>query len=397
MSRKGFFSCCLLFSLLSVSPLDAQVWKVLALDDPQIDSSDVKALKLEIDNISFFHDNEYSSKLTKGYSLPGVWLAPRLAYAPIPQVQMELGFYALFYGGANKYSSYAYHDIARWKGNQYQRGAHALPWFRAKAQLPHLTVVLGNIHGAENHQLITPLFNSEHNVSQDPEMGFQLLWHRGIVHMDTWLNWQSYIFEEDTHQEAFTVGSNWNFALNPARKDVRWSVPLQTVIQHRGGEQDTTDMGVQTLANVAVGLKYEQDFSRKVLSNTSGEVNVLGAFQQKGTLWPFDRGCAFHAEASATLLKSLQFSMGGFSSPKHYVSLYGAPFFSTLSIRDDKDSWDGNNTLYAKINYKKTFHRDYVLGVEASAFSTWLDGNQETNFSFGVYFRVHPKFTLKRW
>jgi hypothetical protein len=73
------------------------------------------------------------------------------------QIALEVGLHALIFNGANKYPCYAYHDIGTWKGNQYQSGAHLLPWIRAKAQFKYLTVVLGNIFGGQNHQLIEPL------------------------------------------------------------------------------------------------------------------------------------------------------------------------------------------------------------------------------------------------
>jgi ribonuclease HI len=73
--------------------------------------------------------------------------------------------------------------------------------------------------------------------------------------MDTWLNWQSYIFEEDSHQEAFTVGSAWEIGLCPVGRAVSWYVPLQLVIQHRGGEQDTTNQRMELLA-IRNALEY---------------------------------------------------------------------------------------------------------------------------------------------
>ena len=216
---------------------------------------------MELNALAFFRDNEYDSQITRGYSLPGTWLQPKLTYNPITSIHLELGLHGLILDGANKYPNYAYHDIATWKGNQYTSGVHLLPWFRAQADLRHLTFVLGNIYGAQNHQLIDPLYNPEQNISADPEMGVQILLERKYIHLDTWLNWQSYIYELDTHQEAFTVGVNSRIQWNSPASRFHWSTPIQLLIQHRGGEQDVTELGVQTLCNASAGGELARKLS----------------------------------------------------------------------------------------------------------------------------------------
>ena len=116
---------------------NAQVYEHLRDDDYYIDTTAEKTLSVEIDALTFFRDNEYNSSLTKGYSLPGLWINPKAEYNPNNKVHLELGFNAIIYEGANKYPNYAYHDISTWKGNQYQSGAHIVPWFRAQANTKH--------------------------------------------------------------------------------------------------------------------------------------------------------------------------------------------------------------------------------------------------------------------
>ena len=246
-------------SFLILNPVSARadVWDIVCSDSLRIDTTRTGQLHAQVNSLAFFHNNEYSSDLAKGYTLPGAWLQPKLIYTPHPQIQLEAGAHLLLFNGANRYPNYAFHDVARWKGHQYQRGIHVLPWFRAQADFRNLTLVLGNIYGAQNHQLILPLYNPEQNLSTDPEMGFQLLWERPRLHFDVWINWQSYIFNLDTHQEAFTVGLNSTIRWNrpDTQKRLRWETPIQVLIQHRGGELDTTNVGVQTVANIALGAR----------------------------------------------------------------------------------------------------------------------------------------------
>lgn len=372
------------------------MWDNLSTSEYRIDSTDVKSLRVEIDNLSFFHNNEYSGVLTNGYTLPGLWIQPKLTYNPIKQIGLEVGLHALIFNGANKYPCYAYHDIATWKGNQYQSGAHLLPWVRAKAQFKYLTIVLGNIYGGQNHQLIEPLFNPELNISQDPEMGFQLLWDRPHLHADIWLNWQSYIFEMDTHQEAFTVGMNWKVLYNKPESNIHWFSPIQVVLQHRGGEQIVTPKEVRTISNASMGVGMKWNANRKTLKTLGAEINILAAYQQSGNLWPFKSGLAVHTGVDFNLWNHLGINANYLYAPKHFISLYGNPLYNTVS-QLDQTNYEGNNTLSARVNYHYVIAKHYVVGAQAEAYQTWLPKHSELNFNFGLYLRVNPSILIKKW
>lgn len=112
-----------------------------------VDSAQTKTLGIELEALAFFKDNEFDGNVQRGYSLPGVRLQPRLTYTPIDEIKLELGLHATIYSGANKYPCYVFHDIATWKGDQYQSGAHLLPFFRATARFRNITLAVGHIYG----------------------------------------------------------------------------------------------------------------------------------------------------------------------------------------------------------------------------------------------------------
>ena len=418
-------------SLFILHPVSARadVWDIVCSDSLRIDTTRTGQLHAQVNSLAFFHNNEYSSDLAKGYTLPGAWLQPKLIYTPHPQIQLEAGAHLLLFNGANRYPNYAFHDVARWKGHQYQRGIHVLPWFRAQADFRNLTIVLGNIYGAQNHQLILPLYNPEQNLSTDPEMGFQLLWQRPRLHFDVWINWQSYIFNLDTHQEAFTVGLNSTIRWNrpDSQKRVRWETPIQVLIQHRGGELDTTNVGVQTVANIALGARatyrpstpysklstqHEGTLSERsgertlnsplstlnskpsTLSSLSAEANLLLSYQQHGTLWPFDTGLALHTAFSATLWERLTAQVGYVAIPRRYANLYGQPYFGTLSIRYHNLTFRGMHTAYATVDYAHCFTPAYRLGAQFTLYSANSHDLHSLPISFGVYLRLCPDFRL---
>ena len=414
------------FAIASAAGAQTDFDRRFGAEDYQQDTTLVKSLTLKVGALAFFKDNEFDGNVVKGYSLPGFRIQPRLVYRPIREITLELGAHATVYEGANKYPSYVFHDIAHWKGSQYQRGAHALPFFRATAHLQRpgkslTTLVVGDIYGGATHRLPLPLYNPELLLTDDPEAGAQVLVDRKRWHSDVWVNWQSYIFEESTHQEAFTVGWTQQVTLlkrtkaNGAAHALQ--LPVNVLIQHRGGEQDATDMGVQTIANASAGLRWEYTTGRhRGITAAHAEASVLGALQQSGNLWPFDSGIGFWGNASLTLNRDLVFNAGIFHA-SDFCSLYGSPFFGTLSVKHPQARFERMTTGYLSAEYSRSFAHDaFVVGAKANVYlnasgalhhpaegdDLSVPGKTDNArfrqpFSFGVYFRIHPEFILKRF
>lgn len=415
----------LLFTLLAAclqvraqSADDADMSRRMGYQAYAVDTARINTLGLEVEALAFFKDNEFDGPVQSGYSLPGVRLQPRLTYTPIRQIKLELGLHATIYSGANKYPCYVFHDIATWKGDQYQSGAHLLPFFRATASFKHVTLAVGNIYGGTTHGLSEVMYNPELLLTDDPEMGFQLIVDTRRWHSDLWLNWQSYIFKESSHQEAFTVG--WSQDINiwkrhrPGGCSHSLSIPIQLVLQHRGGEQDNTHMGVQTIANGAAGLAYKYSAPRRpVVTGVSAEALALGCFQQSGHLWPFKGGPAMWLRASVDFIRDLRVTAGFFAA-SDFCSLYGSPFFGTLRTKKAGGRFANVSTAMLGVEYSRTFAAAYTVGADVKAYLCrtgelacpaddthgepyTLPGEFRTPFSFGVYFRCSPSFVLKRF
>lgn len=382
-----------------------------------VDSAATGTLGVELDALAFFKDNEFDGSVQRGYSLPGFRVQPRLAYCPLDEVKLEIGFHATVYDGANKYPCYAFHDIATWKGDQYQAGAHVLPFLRATGRFRHVTVAVGNIYGGATHALAEPLYNPELILSDDPEMGCQVLVDTKRWHSDLWLNWQSYIFEESTHQEAFTVGWTQEIELWSGRAKGRvahnLSLPIQLMAQHRGGEQDKTSLGVQTLVNAALGLRYSYaGASSRGLTGASVELLGLGCYQQSGRLWPFNSGWGMWLGGSVDFFRDLRLQAALFTS-RDFCTLYGSPYFGTVSTKFEGGHFSSMTTALLGVEYSRTFAGVYTIGAHIKCYLNrtgsltrpadenhsepyTVGGEFRTPFSFGVYFRLSPSFLLMK-
>lgn len=427
MKRYFLFVVVFVIAVITVAQVKGDVWAPLqdnadmarrmGYQPYRVDSANTNTLGLELEALAFFKDNEFDGSVQCGYSLPGVRLQPRLTYTPIDEIKLELGLHATIYSGANKYPCYVFHDIAKWKGDQYQSGAHLLPFFRATARFRHITLAVGNIYGGATHGFIEPMYNPELVLTDDPEMGFQMIVDTKRWHSDLWLNWQSYIFEESTHQEAFSVG--WTQTVNVwrhARQNTvhSLSIPIQLVLQHRGGEQDNTHLGVQTVANGALGVAYEYMApGNRFVTGIQAEAMAMYCIQQSGNLWPFKNGPALWLKTSVDFIRDLRVTAGFFAA-KDFCSLYGSQYFGTLSTKFPQGRFSSMTTGMIGVEYSRTFASAYTVGAHLKAYLCntgtlslpadeshpepyTIPGEFRTPFSFGVYFRCSPSFVLKRF
>ena len=401
--------CLLIINLFIISPVRAQIPDRVFKSDHRIDPEKKGQLLVEVDNISFFKDNEYSGSIMKGYSLPGFWLQPKAVFYPLSNIKLELGVHMLRYWGAKKYPALAYQDIARWKGDQFQHGFHVLPFFRAQIALSdHVNIGLGDIYGAANHNLIEPLYNPELNLTADPEAGLQLLYDSRRFDLDVWVNWESFIFRDDTHQEAFTVGLSGRYKLNDPDARFHFYAPVQGLAQHRGGEIDTIlTNSVQTLMNGSVGVGTVWNTGNRVFRSVNLEFDVTGYYQQAGKLWPYGSGSGFYARASADIY-DFRVKASYWNSNK-FISMFGSPFYGAVSTSKEGVSFDGQNMVYLGLEYSRSFGKGFSLGVDVDVYQHLSvtkfgpaagevgKSGSATSFSAGVYLRINPSFLIKRF
>lgn len=398
----------LIIALLALVPgLRAQVMEGTFSPGWELDSAArAGELRLDVGSTLFFRDNEFSSKSMDGYTLPGFRLIPRVGYRAADNIDIELGVYALRYWGADSYPNFAYRDIAVWKGHK-THAFHLLPWLRVQmATEGGVNFVLGNIHGHSAHRLIDPLFSPELNLTADPEAGAQVLWSGRWMDVDVWVNWESFIYRLDTHQEAFTAGFSGRVKYNSEDAPVHFYSPVQMLAQHRGGEIDTiTVNSVQTLMNGAIGVGADISLHRRALRRLTLEADLLGYWQLAGELWPFEKGCAVWLHGALDI-NHARVKLGWFKG-HDFISMFGYPFFGAVSTRFPGLTFRNPSTLYAGFEWGREFMPGYSVGVnvdiyaQGSTTGRYADGttaaiSSSTSFAAGIYMRINPSFILYR-
>ncbi len=403
--KKRTNSLLLFISILFLSYNTIGQVNGMFYQNPKIDSNDIKKLYLVVDNLNFFQDNEFASEKIKGYTLPGFRLNPNLSYILDKNILLEVGFSLLHYWGANSYPCYSYSDISLWNSNDYQKGFHLLPFFRAQISLKdNLQLVFGNLYVNNNHNLILPLYNTELNLSSDPEAGIQLLYDSKYFASDLWVNWQSFIFRNDTHQEVFTFGlSTKTNLINPENK-FQLYIPIQFLAQHKGGELDTLSPDLlQTWTNFAggIGANYRVD---KFIDYISFELFYSGFVQNVGKNSHFDNGYGIYPKLSVGA-KDFKLNLSYWVS-KDFMSIFGSPHFINISTATENMVFNKIRIIYSQLEYCYKKNKNYSLGFELNCiyylpFTGYRKGygdiisSDYADFSFGIYLKLNPRFKIK--
>lgn len=399
--------------LLTTANAEAQVSvhidSLLFENSHRIDSASCGELRLNFDALCFFRDNEYKGCLSKGYTLPGYRLQPTVSYQPLKNLRVEVGVSMLHYWGANKYPNLNYSDISTWKGDQTQTGFHLLPFFNVQLAVSrNFNLILGNIYGGANHRLIEPLYNQENALSADPEMGVQMQWQTKPLDFDVWVNWESFIFDKDTHQEAFTFGLSTRFKANRPERRTHVYFPLQVVMQHRGGEinPDAEQRQVKTWMNAAAGVGVTIHTDNSILTRLNAEADVAYYRQMTGALLPFDNGKGLYLKAEADIWRFCL--RGAYWDSSKFISIFGNPLYGSVGIHNRDFQMQRNRTVCAQLSYAQELAKGFSWGVQADVFNTLptdnfvvgdkvYNNNNKVSLAAGIYLRVKPSFLLKKF
>ncbi|MDR2146361.1 MAG: hypothetical protein LBE91_07880 [Tannerella sp.] len=398
---------CALFFLFGNEAVNCQTIDSLFSSDPTVDAARQGELAVEIDNLTFFKDNEFNSSFQEGYTLPGFWLQLKAAYQPLPNLRLEAGAHSLWFWGTNRYPAYAYRGLATWNGKENAHNVHVLPVLRANIAVSRkLNFVMGNIYGGTNHGLIEPLYNPELNLSSDPETGTQLLFNSRFLDFDMWLDWQSFIFKNDTHHESFLYGISAKIKANDENSSFHVYFPLQNLIQHRGGEIDTMG-GVFTTMNSSIGAGVRYNINHKILKNITLEADLTFNKNPEDSDIPVTGGRGYYGKL-AFQLKNFNISTSYWKSDD-FISMYGNPFYGSLSFKNAGMYFEHQSMLHLLAQYVYPIGKGFDLGVNGDIFyfltgylyapetdtKRYFEFENNRNYSLGIYLRITPAFLLK--
>jgi hypothetical protein len=340
----------------------------------QILPEDTGRLFLRIDNSNFFKNNEYFGEITDGYTALGFHVTPQIEYFLNPKLKIAGGVHLLKYSGRDEFTK-------------------AIPLLSIQYKIhKNLNLILGNIYGTTNHAVIEPMYEFERYLNNYIENGIQFLWDSKNIHADLWLDWEQYILQGDPFQEKFNVGLSAQINVFKPSEKLSFSVDIQNIVRHEGGQVNKKNKPLYTVFNNATGISVSYQVNWKYLER----IKFSPYWVNYQDLSPANNQMYIDGTAFYTTLEFLSKNLGlflGYWYSEQYITPLGNPLFESIS----RNKWWVDNPqreiLMAKISYQKKIIDGVSLSFRVETYSDLIDGNMD--YSFGLILLFNDRFLLK--
>lgn len=340
-----------------------------------ISPSDSLKLYLDVQSISFLDNYEYFNNFVAGYTLIGFHLTPELVYQPTGRLRIKGGAHLLKYHGKGTFSE-------------------AIPVFSLEYQLsPSVSVIFGSIYGSSNHRMTEPLYHFERAFVDRYESGLQFLIKTGRLWSDIWLNWEQFILSGDPFQEEFTAGFSSLISLSASGSRTGIHLPIQALINHRGGQIDSSTEPVFSGINTSSGLLLRQFYGEDSYKHVDLSTNILSYWEPGSSpVNPFSKGYAFY---SNLIVHSKYLSGGvGYWYGDSFISLKGNPVYQSVSERYPGYGEEIRKLLTSRIIYSRRVGRELRIGLQFQVYYDLI--NQKLDHRYGFHLLYNQRFLLKK-
>lgn len=371
MLRGIVVYCCLLMSSLSIAQID-QTWRYYY---PEFKEDAGNNLYFRLENNNFVKNNEYFGNYIEGYTLMGYTIQPSFVYYAGSRLRLKAGVHVVQFSGMNEFTE-------------------VLPTFSIHTQLSNnLALVMGGLKGDVHHKLIEPLFDPENQYTRPIENGFQFLYNSNKFWFDAWIDWEQFIFIGDTKPEKFTAGISSEFELTKPESDFKITIPGQLIATHLGGQISNYSERMQSLANLATGVKLNYKFGDGFIRNI-GVATYFATYHdltgQSG--WDFTVGDAIYPVAEVNYKYGT--FMTGFWSAHNFLAPKGSAIFQSTSNYQQGYYTQDRNLITTKLSFTKTFMKQIKFSAMVE---TYYDAPaSQFDYSYGLNLVFTPNFFISK-
>ncbi|RYU84285.1 hypothetical protein [Hymenobacter persicinus] len=378
MSKQG--RCYwLILVLLAVSGGQQQAWAQLdnsAFGRPlPVGPQYERQLRLDVQAFLFNKDNEYFNKIDEGRTYFGAHLLPRLVYFPTANLRVEAGVFL-------------------WKDYGTPRLRQVRPLLTVKYQNGPHSLLFGNIEGNLQHGYIEPLFDFERVMTNRLEEGLQYKMRKPRLNLDAWIDWQRQQYRFSNFQEEVAGGLSAEAAV--LGDSTGWSlrIPVQFTATHRGGQIDTIDKPLQTLFNVASGVRVRRPLATEFFHavHFDGYVTYFDDYSFTDVL-AFRRGSGLYLNAGVdTKLSNVQVA---YWRGNGYISPLGGRLYRSISSTVSDPNYTEKNRQLLIVRFLKDYHLPGGLIITTRLEPLYDLNHGLFDFSMALYFNFNQSFLLK--
>ncbi len=371
----------ILLSVLFPICLSAQWVHEDLLHKPALDTAYSNRISFEADILGFFKNNEYSTPFVKGETFPGMQFIPRIGYQIEDKFRFELGSSGLYYSGDQQ--SF---------GKRLFNNVHVRMQYEIS---PKLHFLLGNYYGGLNHKLIEPLYRWELHFVDAPESGIQIIYEDKKYFADVWLNWQRFIERDDPLQEVLTLGVSSSIKLNSPNQLFSATIPLQLIINHKGGQIDTSDKRNLVIGNLASGVQMKYLLDHRFFDAIGVDFYAAAYYDHipDKDVRPYDFGWGLYPVVSVEA-SGFKFMTGYWRSDKFYA-VDGESLFGSFDRLYPGEKIQKRNLITNKFSYTRRLMNMLSVGTQLELYSD-LDRNK-MDYSFGVHLRFDLNGLKWKW
>ena len=338
----------------------------------QTDSTRISPWFYSVSATGSFRNNEYKEPFGIGYTLPGYRLSGAVGYQK-DKWEVSLGGFLLGYFGAQSYPQYAY-------GNSFTnisdstRRKNSLPFFRPIFQIKtyigkEMMVQIGSSDA--DHQLPDALYNKELRYTAFTEQGVRFMGEWRFLLLDTWVDWQNFIFPRDNHQELFTFGlaASVPFHLSTTQK---LTVAVKSIGTHRGGEVYNIQPGesAQTRLAAALGAEWLYMIHPNASIGLSG-YGLLSASSQHSR----SNGLGIDVTLQGSW-KGIDAAIEGWYGSNYYATWSG-PFYNALNTASNK-------TRFMRLSLAYQLYQKEQFGLRLQG-DAWLHPGGSFSHAIALY------------
>jgi len=340
-----------------------------------IEPNDSNKIWLSFENQNFLHNTEYFNNLYDGMTFLGATLAPTLVYQANRNIRIQVGWYFIKYSGRDEFS-------------------RSVPWILCQYRITkNLDLLMGNIHGTVQHNLIEPLYSFDKHFFEQPESGLQCLAHFKHFEGDLWLNWEKFILPGDPFKEQFTMAGTGKIIFFKPESKFQLSFPMQWMAAHKGGQMETSTEPLQTYFNTALGIDAAyHPFSKA--KNCLGINGFFASYYDASSIHVqyYSKGYGILSNLYAKIGK---FDiMAGYWYGEHFIAPRGEPLFQSVSQKYTI-WWEPNKQLILnKFQFNQPIKKGIDLAVRFQSYYDVLRNNPD--FSYSLFIILKEDFFLKK-
>lgn len=351
----------------------AQYFNTIFNENKEIDSTRENSLYFSLHNYNVMKSNEYFGDIYEGFTLIGYILKPRLVYYPSKSIKIEAGGNFLKYSGLDEFTQKDFLYRLHYKFTK------------------NIDIIIGNIYGSTNHELIEPLYNFDRHFTNNTENGIQYLLNFKHLKSDIWIDWQKFIFLDSPFKEELNGGFTSKILLNPQSK-LSVNIPFQAKWYHRGGQIDTLSIPMLTVFNTAAALEVNYDFEDHFIKRIGGQFWYSTYSENtNGMVQKFQSGNAFYPKIYInTKLFTLNF---GYWKANTYIATQGEELFHSISLMSDK-TFPERNLFTGKLDAFMHLAKGITM---SSRFEYYYDMDyKQFEFSYALHVIFMRDFFIKK-